>query len=406
MTEGCGPVRRRRVFYIGGFDPANPRRYHRLFAAESVKQAALIGARIEVGRAKQRDELAWGWHVRAERSGGVVEIDYECLRWNDIVKRYWPKDGPRFFLKIWRTFFVFRRRGVLALPSRTALATAFTPVVVLTGVALIYALVVAGLCWLGAVAAMAAGLHWWIGAAPPLLLWLAAIPVWRRVDRLLPVGWLGRAMIWVSDAERGLHPETEARQQAFARRVVDAAHEPGWDEILIVGHSMGCQLAVRTLGQALQLDPSLGERGTPLSLLTLGQVIPLYSLMTDAPAYRRDFRAAVEATHVPWVDFTGPADTGSVGDVHPLTGLGLAMPPDRPVRRSPRFHTLMTDAAYRRLRRSPLDFHFQYLMATELAGGYDYFEITTGPRRLSQTGTAGGVEQLVSGRARSSESSA
>jgi hypothetical protein len=172
--------------------------------------------------------------------------------------------------------------------------------------------------------------------------------------------------------------------------MVDAAREPGWDEVLVVGHSMGCQLAVRSLGQALQLDPGLGERGTPLSLLTLGQVIPLSSLMTDEPAYRRDFEAVVEARHVPWIDFTGPADTGSVGNVNPLTGLGLATPPDRPVCRSPRFHAILTQAAYRRLRRSPLDLHFHYLMATELAGGYDYFEITTGPRRLLQVGAVVG----------------
>lgn len=390
MATQNGLVRRRRVFYIGGFDPANPRRYHRMFVAEAAKQAALTGACIEVGPAKQRGELAWAWRVHATRSGRTVEIDYECLRWNDLVKQHWPKDGPRFFLGIWRTFFVFRRRGVLALPSRTALATAFAPVVVLTGVTLISALVVAGLCWLGATAARAAGLDWWIGAAPPLLLWLAAVPVWRRVDRVLPVGWLGRAMIWISGAERGLYPEVEERQKAFARRMADAARAPGWDEVLVVGHSMGCQLAVRSLGQALQLDPGLGERGTPLSLLTLGQVIPLTSLMTDEPAYRRDFEAVVEASHVPWVDFTGPADTGSVGNVHPLYGLGLAMPPARPVCRSPRFHAILTPEAYRRLRRSPLDLHFHYLMATERAGGYDYFEITTGPRRLPRTAAAAG----------------
>lgn len=397
MTAALGPVRRRRVFYIAGFDPANPRRYYRLFKAEAARQAALTGSRVEVGPARQRDALVWGWRIKAEHPGRAVEIDYACLKWNDIVKRHWPKDGLGFFVSIWRTFFVFRRHGVIALPSKTALATAFTPVVVLTAMVVIYAAVVAGLCGLAALAAHAAGWDWRIGAAAPLLLWLFLLPVWRWVDRWVPVGWLGRAMIWIAGAERHTYPDIEARQEAFARRLVDAAKEPGWDEILIVGHSMGCQLAVRALGQAVRLDPTFGKQGTPVSLLTLGQVIPLYSLVTDEPAYRRDFQAAVEACHIPWIDFTGRADTGSVGDVHPLTGLGLGTPPDRPISRSPRFHTVMTEAAYRRLRRSPLDFHFQYLMATEVPGGYDYFEIVTGPRRLRQMVEAGGAPRGASG---------
>ena len=145
-------------------------------------------------------------------------------------------------------------------------------------------------------------------------------------------------MVLFSGAERGLHGEIEARQEAFARLLVDAVRQPGWDEILIVGHSMGCQLAVRALGQAVRLDPMFGKRGTPVSLLTLGKSFPLYSMMTDDPAYQRDFEALIEARHIPWIDITSRPDPGSAGHVHPLIGLGLGVPSDRPVRRTPRFH--------------------------------------------------------------------
>jgi len=205
---------------------------------------------------------------------------------------------------------------------------------------------------------------------------------------LVPVVWLGRAMVLFSGAEQGLHGEIDARQEAFARRLVDAARRPGWDEMLIVGHSMGCQLAVRALGQAIRQDPMLGKRGA-VSLLTLGKSFPLYNMMTDDPAYRRDFETLIEARHIPWIDIVGRPDAGSAGHVHPFTGLGLAAPSDRPVRRSPRFHAILSRATYRRLRWSPLDFHFQYLKATEVAGGYDFFRIVTGPCRLSQTTAAG-----------------
>ena len=389
MTATSGPVRKRRVFYIAGFDPASPRKYHGIFTVESAKQAALTGARIEVGQLEERDELVWGWTVRAERAGQAVEIDYQCLRWNEVVRRMWPKEGPAFFLNVWRAFFAYGRRGILALPSRVVLITALAPVVVMTAFVLLYAAAVAGLGVLGADLARRAGWPWQVGAFVPLLLWLVVVPVWLRVDKLIPVGWLGRGMICVAGAERALHPQIEQRLGAFARRLVQDAREPGWDDILIVGHSMGCQMAVRALGQALRIDPAFGKAGPPVSLLTLGQLIPLYSLMTDDPAYRQDFRTAVAADWIDWIDITGPSDPGSVCDVHPLTGLGFEPPARRPVRRTPRFHAVLSAATFRKLRRAPLAFHFQYLMATETAGGYDYFEMITGPRRLSESAAAG-----------------
>ena len=39
-----GRVRRRRVFYVAGFDPASPRKYHGIFTTESARQSALTGA--------------------------------------------------------------------------------------------------------------------------------------------------------------------------------------------------------------------------------------------------------------------------------------------------------------------------------------------------------------------------
>ncbi len=389
MTEESSRVSRRQVFFIAGFDPAGPHKYYGIFTDESARQAALTGTRIEVGPLGERGELVWAWRVRALTSDQPVEIDYQYLRWNDVVRRFWPRQGPRLFLDIWRAFFAYCRRGVLALPSRTVRAHVLVPVGVMTAFMLIYAAAVAGLCWLGAALAQAADWDWRVGAVVPLLLWLAVVPVWRQVNLLIPVVWLGRAMVLFSGAERGLHGEIEARQEAFARLLVDAVRQPGWDEILIVGHSMGCQLAVRALGQAVRLDPMFGKRGTPVSLLTLGKSFPLYSMMTDDPAYQRDFEALIEARHIPWIDITSRPDPGSAGHVHPLTGLGLGVPSDRPVRRTPRFHAILTRATYRRLRWSPLDYHFQYLKAAEVAGGYDFFRIVTGPCRLSQTTAAG-----------------
>ena len=382
-------MRRRKVFYIAGFDPASPRKYHGIFSVESAKQAAVTGGRIAVGPLEERGEIASGWSVVAERDGHRVEVDYECLRWNDIVRQMWPKVDLVFFLRVWRALFVYGRRGVLALPSRTVLVTALAPVIAGTVYLILYAAVVALACLAGAAAARSLGWPVWTLGLAPLLLWLAATPLWMQVDRRVPVTWLGRGMVCVSDAARGRHGAMEERLDQFARRLIGAAAEPGWDEILIVGHSMGCQQAARAVGRAVRLDPGFGTGATPISLLTLGQLIPLYSLMRDDGAYADDFAALLGATTIPWVDITGPSDPGSVCEVHPLAGLKLGeTPPGRPLRWSPRFHAVLSAGTYRKLRRAPLGFHFQYLMASELPGGYDYFDFITGARALGQAAAA------------------
>ena len=43
---------------------------------------------------------------------------------------------------------------------------------------------------------------------------------------------------------------------------------------------------------------------------------------------------------------------------------------------------MLSRADYRALRRRPLDFHFAYLRATDIAGDYDFFRLTTGPAAL------------------------
>ena len=50
---------------------------------------------------------------------------------------------------------------------------------------------------------------------------------------------------------------------------------------------------------------------------------------------------------------------------------------------SARFIKLFSAEGYRNIKRNFIRGHFQYLMAAELAGDYDYFAITAGPLRLA-----------------------
>ena len=103
-----------------------------------------------------------------------------------------------------------------------------------------------------------------------MLLVLPLFIVWRWTDRFAKVAWLARGMICVARTARGGCPEIESRCEAFAGRLIAADEAGDADEILVVGHSMGAQLAGQTVAKALAGDPRFGRRGARVNLLTPG----------------------------------------------------------------------------------------------------------------------------------------
>jgi hypothetical protein len=77
-------VRRRRVFYIPGYDPFHPRRYRELYRTESAAQADISG--YEISQSAKEAGDGFGWHVAAEIDGVAVEAEVDVLVWSDIVR--------------------------------------------------------------------------------------------------------------------------------------------------------------------------------------------------------------------------------------------------------------------------------------------------------------------------------
>ncbi len=66
------------------------------------------------------------------------------------------------------------------------------------------------------------------------------------------------------------------RLDLWAERIRAAEHRAS--EIVVIGHSSSSFLALEALDRVLALDPGFGGRGTPVTLVTIGSVIPWITL--------------------------------------------------------------------------------------------------------------------------------
>ena len=104
-------VRRRRVFYIPGYDPIHPRRYRELYRKEGADQAAISGYSIAL--APKKGGGPYGWHVNASIQGAQVSADVEVLVWSDIVRGSMATSIPATYLQLIRTARTYIASGAL-----------------------------------------------------------------------------------------------------------------------------------------------------------------------------------------------------------------------------------------------------------------------------------------------------
>ncbi|MBI2717791.1 MAG: hypothetical protein HY245_01780 [Rhizobiales bacterium] len=361
-------IGRRIVFYIPGYDPRGARHYHQVYAAEAAKQASINGLAIAVAPLETVDNIEQRWRV----STTGTETDYRYLAYDDLIRRRWSKGPLSALAIICRSFFPLLARGVTWKVAK--LSWPFAVTMVLPMAVVLAAVTVS----------IAAGLIVWTlsgfpaGLAAMLAVFVLLLALRHLLEKRWNFLWLASVFAFVADQGEGA-ADIEARIDRFALRIAAA---PAADEILVIGHSTGAQIAVAALARALR------QPGTArLSFLTLGSIIPALGLQPTATAFRAELAAVAADPKVDWIDFTAAIDGVCFPLTDPVAACGLSQPdPARPSPKllSARFPKLFSRASYAALRRDRKRAHFQYLLATDLPGDYDYFPITAGDRSLAQ----------------------
>ena len=400
-------IRRRKVFYIPGYDPIHPRRYRELYRSEGRAQAKISDYLLDLtgrpgGRGTQGG-TGYGWRVNSVQDGAEVDTAFEVLVWSDIVRTSMDHGIARTYWIMLRTAWIYLSTGAffrLMRLRKGPVIAALYPVgmLLLQAVAAVFAGVLVALLvtWAMGALGQAMGLgpalaakQWLAAGLLGLLAALAVLRHFRNVDNRLYVYYLMHDYAYTAATRGAMTAEMQARLAGFAERIAaaldgeddgDGDRAPP-DEVLVVGHSSGAQLAVSVLADILR-EGRLSANGPRLALLTLGQVVPMVSFLPEAHQLRADL-ALLAGADIPWVDVTAPGDGCTFALCDPVAVSGVAPAGKRwPLVISAAFTQTLSPARWRLLRWRFFRLHFQYLCAFDRPGDYDYFRITAGPVSL------------------------
>lgn len=360
-----------------GFDPREPETYWGLFRRESRLTAVRRGMTITVSDPERSaDGLRLDWRVEADGA----PTRYTLLRWDDIVRARFPRSTLRRLVEVPALWWRLLRDGY---PKRFRReAKRFARVII--GVHAIYAALVVLSLVLAALPAWLGPEQWrpWSLAAIPILAYGIHLGL-MAVTRGKPfyVAHLVDDTAFTYDHASGAETRMRVRLDAFATEI--QAAEGHASEIVVIGHSSSSFLGIEALDRILTRDPDFGLRGTPVSFVSIGSVIPWITL--DAPA--KEMRAALSrvaaAPAIRWIDVRAKWDWLSVHDRDVLTASGVpSLAGHQPVEIHVRITDLIERKIIARRKWNLFRMHFQLLMSSLNPEAFDYVAFVAGPEPI------------------------
>jgi hypothetical protein len=391
----------RLVFFFSGFDPKSATFYHRLFRDGIGQRNAAHDETLALGKRHRIGRWAsvWTslWRGASTALGGkpvTMRTRVHFMRWDDIVRKHWRRDPRQLARDYWNVYVGGLTSGVLARVWRQAPAAfwmAMFPLIVAALALVAGVLVVGGLLSLSGIVPM-------LAAAVVGL--VAGFVGWRALAHWVDCEWLLRLYAFVREQALGEVPALDARLDEMAARVVESVEarmrHPGampLREVMIVGYSSGTIMAATVLARALpKLTELLGSRrthkGATLSMVTLGQCIPIATEWPGARRLRSELDLLAESRELTWHDYSAAADRAAFWQTTPWPQPALL----KGYQASPPFKATAGAMQFAALRRERREMHLQYLRPPRGRGAsdsYDFFMLACGPDTLAERHAAG-----------------
>ncbi|GJE59498.1 hydrolase [Methylobacterium trifolii] len=302
---------------------------------------------------------------------------YSLLRWDDVVRARFPRPEWRRLRDVPALLMRLRRSGYQRALRKEARRFA-TIIVGVHRIYLAFAALSLALALVAALLAPAPLVPWSLLAVAPVAYAILALLMRLTRGKPLYVAHLVDDTAFTHDHAAGREATMPDRLAAFAARI--RATEGTADEIVVIGHSSSSFLGAQVLDLVLATDPGFGGRGTPVSFVTLGSVIPWIALDPEAAGVRGALERVAAAKTIGWLDIRASWDWLSIHLRDPLTASGIPSPgPDRPAVMRVRIEDLIEPATIARRRWNLFRMHFQLLMSSRNPQAFDYIAFVSGP---------------------------
>lgn len=382
MDESTGCVEQRSVFLIGGYEPKSSDAFFKRTRRELKRFCETWDVSAHMSeQTLSSDGLLATAHVESEIRGQAVATQLNFFVWNDIVLADFARPTVVRLARYGLTFADYVLSGtffrMVAQAWRFSLYFLYPAVMFAILSLLATTLGVASTKliqpWLGTSIASSSGVAIGCLTLYGLLRWSG-----RRwfVLHLMDLWSFSR------DHLRGLRPDAEEHIDRFAQSVVDRAQRGVDDEIVLVGHSTGGALILEIAARAVELEPTLGQRGPRVTLLTVGSTALKIGLHPAAHTFRKRVQSLVDTPAIQWIECQAHTDVINFYKTDPVAAMQLhsqrqdAFPQVHVVR----VREMLQPEAYKHFKFNLFRVHYQFIMANTRRYAYDFFMMCCGER--------------------------
>lgn len=372
-------VRRRAVFFIGGYDPKSSEAFFKRLRREIARFDALWNVRSVVSPVCDTADGQIGSVTIETGSAGEgweTQTDFSFLVLDRIVLADFARPLPVRLGKYLLAFGDFVVSGA----ALRFFASAWR-------FALYFLYPLATLVLFAAFGWLAARL---IAPWPGFARCIVGIVVFAIALMTLGNRWSTNHLmdLWSFslDFMRGRRPDAEALMQRFAEEIDRSTATGAYDEVIIIGHSTGGMLMLDVAGRCLALDPSFVARAPKVALLTLGSTALKAGYHPAAVKFRQDVQRLVDTPGLDWFEIQCLTDVINFYKTDPVAEMKLERAPGRkfPFVRTVRVRDMLQSDTYRRVKRNLFRVHYQYVFGNTKPYWYDFFQICCGPAYLAQ----------------------
>jgi hypothetical protein len=370
-------VRKRCVFFIGGYEPIPPERAHQRFVREleRFEKTWNVSCTVSPPEVTKGGAIAT-WHVKTTAPNWATDSEYRALIWSDFVIQDFA-----------RSDWVRVPRGISAFLDFIVSGTAYRYFRVNWRYGLFFAYPLLLLISFAMLAIMVApAIERFGGVQIPLILYpFIAFAVFVGLvivpGRFLLLSYMLDDWIFGSDVIHGSRKGFEDRVNAFVDDIEAKLKQGGYDEYVFVGHSLGCAIKLEVIDRVMARMPDFGKKGERLNVCSTGSSVLKIAFHPVAEEYRGALERVSQHPAIFWIEYQTLVDVISFYKVNPVTAVGL---PDTgsPMIQKVRVRHMLEEKTYRKFQGNFFRLHRQLVMGNDRRYFYDYFMVCCGPYRL------------------------